>query len=132
MAPIIAFHHMSLSVTDLARSVGWYCEVLGFVVSAEVQGDSFRRTRLRQPDSEIVLTLTQHDHGLADAFDETRTGLDHVAFRVPAVADVEALEGRLTEHGVDHAPVKRSDFLASVTVRDPDNIQLEIMALVES
>lgn len=130
MAPIIAVHHLSFTVTDLARSVDWYRRVLELVVDAEVKADTFLRTRLRHPESAIVLTLTQHDRGSGDAFDETRTGLDHVAFRVPSVADVESFQAHLAEQGVDHSPVKRSDFLASVTLRDPDNIQLEVMALV--
>jgi catechol 2,3-dioxygenase-like lactoylglutathione lyase family enzyme len=40
---------LSFSVTDLERSMRWYGDVLGAVVEAEIQGDGFRRVRLRAP-----------------------------------------------------------------------------------
>lgn len=129
MPPLIQIHHLSLTVTDLARSVAWYCDVLGFVIDAEVTGDAFRRTRLRQPGSDVVVTLTRHDTGVPGPFDERAPGLDHVSFRVPAVTDVERITRRFEEHGVTHSEIKRSERLAMVTVRDPDGIQLEVMAL---
>lgn len=129
MASITGIHHMSLTVTDKARSVEWYCDLFGFAVDSEVEGETFRRTRLRHPDADIVLTLTRHDDGAADRFDETRAGLDHVSFRVPSVGDVEAFKRRCDERGVQASEVKHSDYLAMITVRDPDNIQLEVMTL---
>lgn len=120
---------MSLTVTDKARSVEWYCDLFGFDVHSEVQGETFRRTRLRHPEADVVLTLTRHDDGAGDRFDETRTGLDHVSFRLPSVGDVEAFKQRCDERGVQASEVKHSDSLAMITVRDPDDIQLEVMAL---
>lgn len=128
MASIIEIHHLSLTVTNLARSAEWYCDVLGFSVSDEITGATFQRTRLRQPDSDVVLTLTRHDHGTLEPFDETVPGLDHVSLRVATVADVEALMRRFEERGVVHSEIKRTEHLAMITVRDPDNIQLEVMA----
>lgn len=131
MSAIIEIHHLSLTVTDLARSVEWYCDVLGFSVDAEVTGTTFQRTRLRQPDSAVVLTLTRHDQGTLEPFDETVPGLDHVSLRVATVADVERLVQRFAERGVVHSKIKRTEHLAMTTLRDPDNIQLEVMALMD-
>lgn len=130
MPSIAAFHHVSLTVTDLARSVEWYTRVLGFAVDAKITGETFRRTRLRHPDSGLVLTLTRHDNGAFDPFDETRVGVDHLAFRVPTFADVEEWARRFDEHGVEHSSIKRgSGDMAMITLRDPDNIQLEVTAV---
>ena len=129
MPPITALHHLSLTVTDLARSVDWYTRLLGFRVTSEVEGPTFRRTRLTHPGATLTLTLTQHDEGPPDEFQETRVGLDHLAFLVPTVADVEAFERLLEEHAVPHSQVKRAaPDVSRIIFRDPDNIQLEVMA----
>jgi catechol 2,3-dioxygenase-like lactoylglutathione lyase family enzyme len=55
---VVGFHHLSLSVTDLARSTAWYQAVLGVEVIGEVEGKTFRRIRLRSPGDGVTLTLT--------------------------------------------------------------------------
>ena len=127
MAEITGYHHLSFTVTDLARSTAWYVEVLGFAVIAELEGPAFRRNRLRHPAGGIVLTLTQHAAGSGDRFDERRTGLDHLAFQLSGPAAVEALIRRLAERGVEHSPTT-PDGGPRVFFRDPDNIQLEAFA----
>lgn len=121
---LLSYHHLSLSVTDLEKSVQWYQQVLGLEITAQVQGPTFRRTRMRAPAGGVTLTLTCHDERSGDAFDERRTGLDHVSIQVD---DLETWKARLVQHGVDHSDVKQLSGDASmVTLRDPDNIQLEI------
>lgn len=72
--------------------------------------------------------MTQHRHGSQDLFDETRVGLDHLAF---AVADRATLDGwatRLAALAVVHSPAVSANSILGATVlvlRDPDNIQLE-------
>ncbi|HEV2768149.1 MAG TPA: VOC family protein [Acidimicrobiales bacterium] len=129
MAPITSVHHLSLTVTDLSRSVEWYTQLLGFSIEREVQGATFRRTRLRHTDTSVILTLTQHHEGSLETFRETTTGLDHLAFLVPTVADVEACERLFEDRGVPHSEVKRDALdVARIFFRDPDNIQLEVIA----
>jgi glyoxylase I family protein len=130
VATLSGFSHLSLSVTDLDRSTGWYREMLGFAVDSHVEGETFRRTRLRHPDAGITLTLTAHAEGSADAFDERRTGMDHVSFAVPTIDDLHQLKARFDEKGVDHSEIKpiASGAGGMITFRDPDNIQLELFA----
>ena len=127
MATILGFHHVSLSVNDLGKSTEWYHQTLGFDIDAEFDGTGFRRARLRAPGSGVTLTLTSHEQESGEAFDERRTGLDHVAFHVGGVEDVQMLKCRFEELGVDHTEVKEaSSGAATITLRDPDNIQLEV------
>ena len=127
MAEVLGYHHLSLSVTDLGKSTEWYQQVLGLEVTAEIEGDGFRRNRLRAPNSWVTLTLTQHDGEVGERFDERRAGMDHVAFQVGGVDDVRSMSERFAELGVDHSEVKTSsNGTAMVTLRDPDNIQLEV------
>jgi glyoxylase I family protein len=101
---------------------------MGLTVEDLFSGDGFRRARLRQPDSGLILTLTQHEHGSGDSFSELRTGLDHLAFAVPSVADVDAFARRFEEYRVEYSERKptRAGTGAMITLRDPDNIQLEV------
>lgn len=127
MSEVQSYNHLSLSVTDLARSPEWYHSVLGLDVDAEIEGAGFRRTRLRSPGRGTTLTLTSHDSQSSEPFDERRAGMDHVSFGVGAVEDVKDLKRRFEQLGVDHSEVKETTpGSAMITLRDPDNIQLEV------
>ena len=127
MTEVLGYHHLSLSVTDLGKSTEWYQQVLGLEVAAEIEGEGFRRTRLRAPNSGVTLTLTRHDEQSGESFSERRPGMDHVALAVGGVAEVEGLKDRFAELGVQHSEVKASSGgTAMITLRDPDNIQIEV------
>ena len=130
MPTIAGYSHLSFTVTDLGRSTEWYREVLGIELDSEVKGEGFRRNRMRHPDARITLTLTEHDAGSGDPFDERRTGMDHVAFAVPTMEDVLSFKERFEQRGVDHSEIRATVSGAGgvITFRDPDNIQLEVFA----
>ena len=129
MPTITGFHHASFTVSDREKSVVWYQEVLGFERHSEVEGKTFRRTRMRHPDSGITVTLTEHEQGSGGRFDERRIGLDHLALAVRNLDDLKAWKRRFEERGVDHSEVKETGPGASmITLRDPDNIQLEVFS----
>ena len=130
MPTIAGYSHLSLTVSDLDKSTEWYRDLLGFSLDSHVEGDGFRRNRLRHPDARITLTLTEHEAGSGDQFDERRTGMDHVSFAVPTMEDLLGFKERFEEQGVDHSEIKASASGAGgmLTFRDPDNIQLEVFA----
>jgi catechol 2,3-dioxygenase-like lactoylglutathione lyase family enzyme len=126
MTQIQGFHHLSLSVRDLGRSTEWYQQVLGFQITDNVEGAGFRRTRMRSPAG-VVLTLTCHEDQASTTFNERQIGMDHVGFRVGAIDDVRVLEEHFEQLGVDRSELKLTPrATASITIRDPDNIQLEV------
>lgn len=126
MPEILGFHHLSLTVTDLARSTQWYRSVLGLDLVAEIVGEGFSRMRLRAPDSGTTLSLTAHDQRTGENFDERRPGMDHVALQV-GPGDIDTFKRRFEELGVEHSEVKASaGGGAMITFRDPDHIQIEI------
>ncbi|MGZ3603269.1 MAG: VOC family protein, partial [Ktedonobacterales bacterium] len=77
-------HHLGLTVRDVDASAAWYEEVLGFrrVGEFKAPDGARRKVFLRHVGLQARLGLTQHRHGSQDAFDETRAGLDHLAFTV--------------------------------------------------
>lgn len=128
MEAIKGVHHISFSVNDLDRSAAWYQDVLGFAHHSDVEGTTFRRIRLRHPDGGLIVTLTGHERGSDDPFSELRTGLDHVAFAV-GDGEIAAWKRRFEERGVEHSEIRANGTGGgTITLRDPDNIQLEVFA----
>lgn len=124
---VLAYHHLSLSVRDLSRSTAWYQKVLGLEITAQIEGEGFQRTRLKAPGGGVTLTLTCHEAGSADPFDERRVGMDHVSFAVEA-GSVPALKARFEELGLEHSDMNEyPGGIATIAFRDPDNIQLEVI-----
>jgi glyoxylase I family protein len=130
---LVGLHHLGLTVQDVERSARWYEDVLGFDEAGRLgtPDDARQKIFLRHPDLAIRLGLVQHRDGAPHRFDETRTGLDHLAFAVPTAAALRQWCALLTDLGVEYSPIAaaRSIPRAEVVVlRDPDNIQLELFA----
>ena len=60
-----------------------------------------------------------------DAFDERRTGLDHVGFALSGTAELEQWRDRLDELGIAHGGIKKAGYGTGLSFRDSDNIALE-------
>ena len=107
--------------------------MLGFRRAGEytAPGGARRKVFLRHDGLQARLGLTQHRHGGQNAFDETRAGLDHLAFTVAGRAELDAWAARLADAAVVHSPVTTANSIPGAAVlvfRDPDNIQLELFA----
>ena len=63
-----------------------------------------------------------------DRFDEDRTGLDHLAFRVGSKAELDDAAAHLDSLGIAHEPIKDIGVMYILEFRDPDNIALELIA----
>jgi glyoxylase I family protein len=128
---ITGLHHLGLTVRDVEVSAAWYEGVLGFRRAGEFTAPdgSRRKVFLRHEGLAIRLGLTQHRPGSPDPFDETRTGLDHLAFAVATRDDLDAWAARLAAAGVTCSPAAAANSVPGAAVlvfRDPDNIQLEL------
>ena len=131
-ADITGLGHVALNVKDVARSVQWYGEVLGFTPVFPYNTEDFDRQVLLHPSGAAV-ALTRHHHPDAEAdFSERRTGLDHLAFGVTDVPALEAWAARLDTLGVPHSGVQVTPLTGSALLafRDPDGIALELYVQV--
>ena len=131
MPEISGIHHVSVTVTDIERSVLWYCEVLGLTKLMEEphpDGTGYAVV-LGKPDWSMCVGLHVHPTNEKERFSETRTGLDHVGFMVSGHADLEAWESRLTELRVEHSPINDKEGYSVLVFRDPDNVQLEFISM---
>ncbi len=123
-------HHVALTVTDLGASLTWYRDVLGFdrvppLDYDHPHGGGHARV-LVQPGSNTVLVLHHHDANGGERFAESRTGLDHVCFRVPDREAIEAWQRRFERLGVHHSPATEQSGALFLVFRDRDDIQLEL------
>ena len=128
---ITGLSHFGLTVRDVDVSAAWYEQVLGFhrVGGYASPDGTFRKVFLRHSAVPVRLTLAQHLHGPGEPFDETRVGLDHLAFAVANRAALDEWAGRFAAANVAHSPVARANSIPGAAVlvfRDPDNIQLEL------
>ena len=126
--------HVRLTVTDIERSRQFYESVFGWPVLIEVPENANEAMR-RQLDflyGGVIYDLGGTLLGLRpvaeDRFDEDRTGLDHIAFRVVSRAELDSAAAHLDELGIGHEPVKDIGPSFILEFRDPDNIALELTA----
>jgi len=126
--------HVRLTVTDIERSRQFYESVFGWPVLLEVpeNADEATRNQLSFLYGGVIYDLGGTLLGLRpvanDRFDEDRTGLDHIAFRLGSKDELDSAASHLDEVGVEHEPVKDIGPSYILEFRDPDNIALELTA----
>jgi len=125
MSAIAGVAHVALTVRDADRSAQWYSDLLGMQVVMRADEDTVRFRILAQPESGVVIGLRQYPEYQDGAFDEFRTGLDHLGLGVSSRAELEEWQQRLTDAGVHFTPIVDTPIGSVIVFRDPDNIQLE-------
>lgn len=133
-----SLHHIALTVTDLDASMAWYQEI--FDVSLLMEAPHIGGTGMVLADDQrtLAIVLHRHDANERERFSEKRTGLDHVGFTVNSRAELESWQEHLAAHGVvpsseaatplTQSPIADESYGSVLVFRDPDNIQLELVA----
>jgi catechol-2,3-dioxygenase len=122
--PVRRLNHAVLYVRDLASTVSFYRETLGFEVRTEIPG---RAAFLRALGS-----ANDHDLGLFEIGDTgeatpgPHVGLYHLAWEVGTLADLAETRDKLAAAG---ALVGQSDHRVSKSLyaKDPNGIEFEVM-----
>lgn len=126
--------HVRLTVTDIERSRQFYESVFGWPVLIEMptNADESTRRQLGFLFGGVIYDMGGALLGLRpvanDRFDEDRTGLDHIAFRLSNKDELDSAAAHLDELGIAHEPVKDIGPSYILEFRDPDNIALELTA----
>ncbi len=128
--PTKDIHHLTLTVTNLERSLAFYSSLLGFQVVMEI---SPTRVLLSNGKSIVVLSLPPDPSRAVegDIFNENRVGIDHLSFSVNSLADLKSGQRVLDQNKISHGEIKDLGSGLGIYVlafRDPDNIQLELTA----
>jgi len=114
--------HVSLNVTDRARSIAWYRDVLGLPQLNQPTEDE-EPVFLGKPGLQFGLFQAQRE---SPAREPESSGLRHVAL---VVDDLESAQERLREHDVPFDYADHGNAL-SVYFRDPDDHVLELTTYV--
>ncbi len=135
-AALGGIHHVGLTVTDAEASASWYERVLGlrrlFVEPHHGSDCTGYAIVLATLDGGLHLGLEHHPSHRGERFDPTRTGLDHLCLPVPTLGDLDRWTAHLDALGIASAgPYPMSGTpMWFLTFRDPDGIQLELVAVV--
>jgi glyoxylase I family protein len=133
---ITGINHFSATVTDLEASVAWYQQLFGMdrmpaTFPHYEREDTGYAVVLMEPRSGAIIGLHTNTANRGETFDECRTGLDHIALGVANRDELVAWVTKLDELGIQHTgirDVKEPLAFSTVVFRDPDNIQLELIA----
>ena len=126
--PLGAVHHLSFSVTNLDFSVEWYQQLFGLIKIMDEEHEGGKAVVLMHPSGQLFIGLHAHQANSGEQFQETHTGLDHVSIAVPSRSDLDNWETRLRDLNVKYSPIYERSYGWLLVFRDPDNIQLELIA----
>ncbi|MER7250427.1 VOC family protein [Kribbella sp. NPDC000426] len=128
---IFRLNHAVLYVRDVAASVAFYRDVLGFGYTESgdsIPGAAFLRAPGSSNDHDLGLFQIGSQAGSSGA-GRTTVGLYHLAWEVDTLGDLEDLAGKLSEHDAlvgasDHGTTK------SLYGKDPDGLEFEIVWII--
>lgn len=113
--------HVTLTVSRLARTRAFYEELFRTKL-VNHKAHSFNLLRVGYP----VWFVEREKKHPQDRFDETRIGLDHIAFHLDTSKELETFVARLKDMDVQTVGLQRyKGKYPYVAFRDPDNIQTE-------
>lgn len=127
----VNLHHIALTVTDIDASVAWYSDLFDFVELVREEhygGGGGYGVLIGRPDWSMAIDLSYHPTNGGEVFDPARTGLDHVGFTVSDRAELEEWEAKMSDKGIKHSPISDHDWGSSLNFRDPDDMQLQLVA----
>jgi catechol 2,3-dioxygenase-like lactoylglutathione lyase family enzyme len=112
--------HVQLRVTDVARSVEWYCKAVGLVRGSDepIAGAMALFTPNRRA---AVVISAGRDAG-------ARTELDHVALGVADRETLVAWAEHLDAEGIERSELDDNPVGLSLYLYDPDGLQVELIA----
>lgn len=129
MPALRGWHHISLSVTDLAASERWFVDVLGLKVLDRLQHEGWEAVITGDVAIRLALEAQHHAGNQGERFDPRRTGVDHLAFAAADRAELEEWQEHFARLGVDYTPIVSRDYGDVLTFRHPDGIQFELFVL---
>jgi glyoxylase I family protein len=125
-SPTIA--HVTLTVSDLSRTVPWYERLFEVELTWDDTPGPFRRVVWLVGGRTLVGFHQFADPGDELPFNERRLGLDHLAFACRDRGEIEEWKARLDSLGIANGGVVDAAYGSALSFRDPDNIAIEFFA----
>jgi len=138
-APIQQLHHYAYRARDAEETRHFYEDILGLPMVHIIQSDHVPSTGeycpythffFRLQDGSFIAFFDLGDDEAALPSPNTPSWVNHVAFRVDSVADLEATRTRLQAHGIEVIGVTDHLIFKSIYFFDPNGVRLELTAQV--
>jgi catechol 2,3-dioxygenase-like lactoylglutathione lyase family enzyme len=114
--------HATLTVSDIKRTKKFYEDLFESKIGSDDEF-SFSLLEVGAPCWFIQYSKNKNK---VDRFDETRVGLDHIAFELKEISELKKVVKNLGKMNVKTVGLEYfADKYPYVCFRDPDNIQVE-------
>ena len=138
-APIQQLHHYAYRAKDAEETRHFYEDILGLPMYHIIQSDIVPSTGeycpythffFRLQDGSFIAFFDLGNDEAALPSPNTPAWVNHVAFRVNTIAELEAMKTRLLAHGVEVLGVTDHHIFKSIYFFDPNGVRLELSAQV--
>jgi glyoxylase I family protein len=139
--PIHGLHHFAYRCKDAEETRHFYEDILGLPLYHIIQSDHVPSTGEYCPYTHIFFRMTDGsciaffdlgDDAACEPSANTPEWVNHIAFRVDSVAELEQLKARLEAHGVDVVGVTDHHIFKSIYFFDPNGVRVELSAQIAS
>ena len=136
-APIQQLHHFAYKARDAEETRHFYEDILGLPLYHIIQSDYVPSTGeycpythffFRLQDGSFIAFFDLGDDLAAEPSPNTPAWVNHIAFRVDTVEELENAKVRLQAHGVEVLGVTDHHIFKSIYFFDPNGIRLELSA----
>ena len=136
-APIHQLHHYAYRARDAEETRHFYEDILGLPLYHIIQSDYVPSTGeycpythffFRLQDGSFIAFFDLGDDVKAEPSPNTPLWVNHIAFRVDTVQELENTKRRLEAHGVEVLGVTDHHIFKSIYFFDPNGIRLELSA----
>ncbi len=122
---LAGIHHISLPVSNVARSADWYETAFGLAKVDEVREANLHEITMVHPETGTTVVL-RLDPPRAAAL----AGFDVLTFAVGTLDDLHAIQVHLDAHAIAHGAPRASGAGVHVNVPDPDGILVRVSTLL--
>jgi glyoxylase I family protein len=138
-APIQQLHHYAYRARDAEETRRFYEDILGLPLYHIIQSDYVPSTGeycpythffFRLQDGSFIAFFDLGDDQAAQPSPNTPLWVNHIAFRLNSLQELEAMKARLQAHGVDVIGVTDHHIFKSIYFFDPNGVRLELSAQV--
>ncbi len=136
-APIQQLHHYAYRAKDAEETRHFYEDILGLPMYHIIQSDYVPSTGeycpythffFRLQDGSFIAFFDLGDDEAALPSPNTPLWVNHIAFRVNTIAELDVMKTRLLAHGVEVIGVTDHHIFKSIYFFDPNGVRLELSA----
>ena len=136
------FGHLALATHDMARTIAFYQDLLGFPRVADIQnrvagGGAVRMVYFACGDDQYLVFMEAKDvRGIPNDFDTgingalgVPSGMYHFALKLPSAEALDSRKKDLERRGATVSDVVDHGYSKSIYLRDPNNLEVEFCCM---